>query len=105
MDYKAETSFIVTDDNRMVYNLRQTGWFKGDPRMSNDIAVTIDAHHLSDEVKADIAATVQAALNAKFGLHAAPEQYAGSEAELQFLKNRVDQLFRRLSRYEVPPMP
>ncbi len=29
-DYKSETDFTVTPDNRLVYSLRQIGWAKGE---------------------------------------------------------------------------
>lgn len=62
--YVPETSFIV--DGNLVYNLHQTGWKNGQPEMSNDIAVTIQARHLSTEIQTEIADAICTALNRKF---------------------------------------
>jgi hypothetical protein len=66
MSYQSETEFKVTEDKRMVYSLRQDGWRKGQPIMVNDIAVTIEAHHLPADVQAAIARTIQLTLNANY---------------------------------------
>jgi len=50
----------------MVYSLRHTGWQKGKQVWSNDVAISITAHHLTDEERADIALTIQGAMNAKY---------------------------------------
>ena len=63
MNYTPETKFRITNDSRMVYNLRQEGWKKGMPTMVNDIAVGIEARHLPEEVQAEIARAICAALN------------------------------------------
>ena len=52
----------------MVYSLRQVGWRKGQPVMTNDIAVTIDAQHLPEDVRRAIARTIQLTLNANYSL-------------------------------------
>lgn len=62
--YEPESSFVC--DGNLVYNLRQVGWRKGEPEMANDVAVTIQAHHLSPEIQADIANTICAELNRKY---------------------------------------
>lgn len=62
--YEPESSFIC--DGNLVYNLRQVGWREGKPEMANDVAVTIQAHHLSPEIQADIANTICAELNKKY---------------------------------------
>lgn len=63
MTYTPETQFQITSDTRMVYNLRQEGWRKGMPTMVNDIAVSIEARHLPEEVQAEIARVICVALN------------------------------------------
>ena len=64
--YKPESSFQTTSDKSMVYSLRHTGWQKGKQVWSNDVAISITAHHLTDEERADIALTIQGAMNAKY---------------------------------------
>jgi len=64
--YKPETSWKIEDN--LVYNLRQDGWRKGKPIMVNDIAISIEARHLSSEFRADIANTIATALNMKYFL-------------------------------------
>ena len=68
MSYKSETLFSTSEDGRMVYSLRQVGWRKGQPVMTNDIAVTIDAQHLPEDVRRAIARTIQLTLNANYSL-------------------------------------
>ncbi len=63
MNYIPETQFQITSDNRMVYNLRQEGYRKGMPAMTNDIAVSIEARHLPEEVQEEIARVICVALN------------------------------------------
>ena len=64
--YAPETPFTATADNRLVYNLKQDGWLKGEPRMTNDIAVSITAWQLDAETLAKVAKTIQDALNTAF---------------------------------------
>jgi hypothetical protein len=64
--YAPETPFTTTADNRLVYNLKQDGWIKGEPRMTNDIAVSITAWKLDAETLAKVAKTIQDALNSAF---------------------------------------
>jgi hypothetical protein len=66
MNYTPETRFKVSGDNRLVYNLRGGGWKKGEPVMLNDIAVSIEARHLPEEVQARIAFIISVALNREF---------------------------------------
>ena len=68
MSYKSETLFSTSEDGRMVYSLRHVGWRKGQPVMTNDIAVTIDAQHLPEDVRRAIARTIQLTLNANYSL-------------------------------------
>lgn len=67
MSYQPETGFSITEDSRLVYNLRQDGWRKGQPVMVNDIAVGIEARHLPAETQAAVARLIHAALNSGFG--------------------------------------
>lgn len=60
MSYKNQTPFYVTDCNGMVYSLKQDGWNQGEPRMVNDVWITINA---PAEHKAEIAETIKSALN------------------------------------------
>ena len=69
--YEPESSFQATYDASLVYNLRHTGWRKGEQVWTNDVAISITAHHLSAEERADIANTIRDAMNAKY-LHNAP---------------------------------
>lgn len=62
--YIPETPFLC--DGNLVYNLRQTAWKKGEPEMSNDIAVTIQARHLPAEIQTEIADVICTALNRKY---------------------------------------
>jgi hypothetical protein len=62
--YVSETSFVC--DGSIVYNLRQTGWRKGKPEMSNDIAVYIQGNHLPESLVKDIAETICTALNRRY---------------------------------------
>lgn len=68
MTYKSETLFSTTEDGRTVYSLRQVGWKKGQPLMTNDIAVTIDAPHMPEDARRAIARTIQLTLNANYSL-------------------------------------
>lgn len=63
-NYEPESSFVV--DGNLVYNLRQTGWRKGEPEWGNDIVVTVQARHLSAEMQAEIADVICTALNMKY---------------------------------------
>lgn len=67
MSYKTETEFHTSDDNRLVYSLRQDGYKKGRPVMVNDIAVSIEARHLPAETQAAIAKLIKDTLNTNFG--------------------------------------
>lgn len=58
----------------MVYSLRQVGWRKGQPVMTNDIAVTIDAQHLPEDVRRAIARTIQLTLNTAFSANDTDQQ-------------------------------
>lgn len=49
-----------------IYNLRQDGWKKGEPNLVNDVAVQINAHHLSEEQRAKITEVITNALNEAF---------------------------------------
>jgi hypothetical protein len=62
--YIPETPFLYED--KMVYNLRQTGWSKGKPEMSNDVAIYIQGNHLSKSLIREIAETLCEALNRKY---------------------------------------
>ena len=65
--YVPETTFRATEDSTLVYNLRQDGWDKGEPRMINDIAISIqDYRHRGPEVVEEIAHVIQQALNKHF---------------------------------------
>jgi hypothetical protein len=63
------TLFQITDDNRIVYSLRQEGWFKGKPRMTNAIAITIEARDFSPAEMARIASIIKDTMNKEiFGI-------------------------------------
>ena len=64
--YKPESNFQTTDDDSLVYNLRHTGGRKGEQVWTNDVAISITAHHLTAEERADIASTIRDAMNAKY---------------------------------------
>ena len=64
--YKTESKFQATDDASLVYNLQHIGWSKGEKEWANDVAISITAHHLTDEERADIARTIRDAMNAKY---------------------------------------
>jgi hypothetical protein len=68
MKYQSETNFQITEDNRMIYNLRQDGFKKGQPIMVNDIAVTIEARHLPIETQIGIAKLIKMTLDANYGI-------------------------------------
>lgn len=62
--YKPETKW--TSDGNLVYNLHQDGWKKGEPIMVNDVAIQIQATHLSDDEQAKIAGIIKTALNEEY---------------------------------------
>lgn len=64
--YKPESNFQAIGDASLIYNLRHTGWRKGEQVWTNDVAISITAHHLTDEQRADIARTIRDAMNAKY---------------------------------------
>ncbi len=64
--YKPETSFQITPDNRLVYNLKHEGYYKGEERFRNDIAVSICAWEIDKETMEKVANTIQKALNEAF---------------------------------------
>lgn len=64
----------------MVYNLKQDGWRKGVPVMTNDIAVTIEAQHLPADVQSEIARVICVALNRELvNTHGANADLTGAE--------------------------
>ena len=63
MHYIPETEFNISEDKRLIYNLRHEGFRKGQPSMVNDIAVTIEARHLPAATQAEIARIIAVALN------------------------------------------
>lgn len=63
MNYTPESPFKITEDNRLVYNLRHHGWRKGVETFENDVWVSIEARHLPTEVQANIARIICTALN------------------------------------------
>ncbi len=72
MNYKAQTNFRTTPDNRMVYSLRGTGRYrkingKMDELMENDVYVQIEARHLPPEVQKEIAECIAGCLNLVYG--------------------------------------
>lgn len=61
------SGFQITDDFRMVYNLRETGRYcKGLPEVENEITIDINSRFLSAEQLADVARTIKKALNDLF---------------------------------------
>lgn len=65
--YRTENKFTITDDARLVYNLRPTGQYrKGNVIMENDVAISIQGRYLGDEELSEIAQTIQDALNARY---------------------------------------
>lgn len=56
--------FQITDDNRMVYNLRKTepAW-KGAPEYENDVTVGIHSNTLTPDQIADVARAIKKALD------------------------------------------
>lgn len=72
MNYKSQTNFQTTPDNRMVYSLRGTGRYrkvdnKMEEIMENDVYLQIEARHLPTEVQKEIAECVAAILNLRYG--------------------------------------
>ena len=63
MSYKPETKFQITDDGKLVYNLKQDGWDNGNPRMVNDVWISINA---PKDNMIDIASVIMQALNQAF---------------------------------------
>ena len=65
--YKPESSFQATADGSLVYNLRATGRFRnGQEQWENDVAISITAHQITDEQRADIADAIRELMNAKY---------------------------------------
>ena len=87
--YKAETRFYITDDNGMVYNLKQNGWDNGKPRMCNDIYITINA---PENIKRRIANIIQLNLNLNFKPYGvkSPERDKKEKSEARRIKEKQD---------------
>jgi len=68
MKYKPETPFQICGDNRLVYNLHheKTRPWSTDMCLVNDVCVSIEARHLTEETQAEIAQTICDALNKKY---------------------------------------
>ena len=66
MSYEPETSFQISEDNRLVYNLYCRPFGKWKTALSNDICVSIEARHRSEELQRQIAETICIALNEKY---------------------------------------
>jgi hypothetical protein len=63
MKYKPQTEFYTTEDGSLVYNLKQDGWNRGEPRMVNDVWIPINA---PTEHRREIANMVMNGLNLHF---------------------------------------
>lgn len=89
--YKPESNFQATADASLVYNLRTTGRFhKGREQWQNDVAISITAHHLTDEERADIARTIRDAMNAKY-VDARPEGLPNAAVDTRRAEARIQQ--------------
>lgn len=78
--------FQMTDDHRLVYRLRQSGWDRGRPVMVNEIAVQIDARHLPEASQAEIARVIRDALNREIAgcVNVSESPYNGLLREWQY---------------------
>jgi len=56
-----------TAESGLIYNLRQDGWCCGDPVMVNDVAITIEARHLTAEQQKEISDEILSLMNSRFG--------------------------------------
>lgn len=88
-EYKAETRFDITEDSGMVYNLKQDGWDKGEPKMCNDIYITINA---PDSIKRRIANIIKFNLNLSIKIYGvqSPERDKKETAEARKIKIKQD---------------
>ena len=67
--YHPETPFRV-DDFSLVYNLKPTGRYRdGEPEMVNDVAIKIEARHLPEYQRMEIAQTIRVAMNSRYPSH------------------------------------
>ncbi len=64
VQYAPETKFEIGQD--CVYCLRQTGWYRGGPVLTNDVVISIAAQRLTEQQKTAIAVCIRDALNETF---------------------------------------
>ena len=68
MNYEPETPFQISEDSRMVYNLRgepSRPW-RTDRIMRNDVYIAIEARHFPTVTQVEIAQVICDALNEKY---------------------------------------
>ncbi len=65
--YKPESSFVITDDGSLIYNLRDTGkLYQGESHWEKDITIKFESRTMTPAQRLDIASTIKSALNEKY---------------------------------------
>jgi len=66
MKYTPEHPFEITEDSKLVYNLKHHSFKKGKELFENDIAISIQSRTLDEEDRKKIAEIIRDALNNYF---------------------------------------
>jgi hypothetical protein len=64
MSYIPETMWQITDDGKLVYNLKSSTWKSGKPCMENDVTVSVKAP--TEELRVEVAKLICNTLNTHY---------------------------------------